>query len=347
MPPGVFSCRLSGIAERNSSVKKSLTFLLFLVLLCAVGSAPACAEFSPPETPAPARMHVPPAVTPEPPPILNRIRDPKCLDSVRFHLDVKLLDIWFPDIMNADEAILLYDGEVWLIDCGDEKNGVRGAELLKKLGVTKIDKLFVSHPHHDHINGLAVTDETASVEQLLVCFPPDSTESMIKAMDYAETAGITVKEYEDGDVFAMGDGRVTLKFFCNDDPALDMNNNSAVTLLQHGTRRMLFCADMERPGQAVLTSRVSPEALQADILKYPHHGKSGLMDEFLQAVSPSVAVITNTSVRWGGVEYLSWRMIPYYYTVWYTATANYLHLYTDGSVWVIEYVPVDSVRPRS
>ena len=97
----------------------------------------------------------------------------------------------------------------------------------------------------------------------------------------------------------------------------------------------------------MLTSRVSPEALQADILKYPHHGKSGLMDEFLQAVSPSVAVITNTSVRWGGMEYLSWRMIPYYYTVWYTATANYLHLYTDGSVWVIEYVPVDSVRPRS
>ena len=313
------------------------------MLLCLTGAVFGEGEISPPETPAPARVHTPPQATPEPPPVLDGIRDPSAAASVRFRLDTKILHVWFPDIMNADEAVLLYDGEVWLLDCGDERNGSRGVELMQKLGIRKIDRIINSHPHHDHLNGLSVTNEAIPVEQLYICFPSDSTDSMVKALEYAESSAITVKTYRDGDILAMGDGKVTLTFWCNDDPSLDMNNNSAVTLLQYGTRRILFTADMERPGQAALLSRVSPLKLRADILKYPHHGKSGLTDEFLEAVSPSLAIITNASVRWGGVEYLAWRRIPYYFTN--PGNKTYIHLCTDGNTWIVESVPYDAVSP--
>ena len=278
-----------------------------------------------PEAPAPVRIARP---EPEPTP-------------VHFPMDADLLHIWFPNIMNADEAILIFQGETWLIDCGDEKNGARGGELISRLGIDRIRKLFNTHPHHDHLNGLRITDETAKVEELRICFGGASTEHMIRAVTYAEENGIRVAEFRDGSEFAMGDGSVTLKFWCNTDPSLDMNNQSAQTLVRYGERTILFTADMERSGQANLLTRVAASALKADLLKYPHHGKTALEEEFLRAVNPEAAIITNKTVAdWGGVRYLEAKGVPYIYT---NQTGVYLHLVTDGEHWIVEQVPQDRV----
>ena len=112
-------------------IKKLFTFLTVLTLLSA---GAASAEILPPEAPAPARFHEAPEETPEPPMILDATRNASCLDGLRFRLDTKLLHIWFPIIANADEAVIVYGDEVWLIDCGDNKMGGRGVEMMKKLG---------------------------------------------------------------------------------------------------------------------------------------------------------------------------------------------------------------------
>ncbi len=319
---------------------------LFCLLLVLVLLLPACAcgdtgPVSPPETPAPARIHSAPEGTPEPPAVLSLIHDSSCMDGFRFPLDAQFLHVWFPIIANADEAVITYGDEVWLIDCGDKAMGLRGAYMLEELGITKIDKLFNSHPHHDHLDGLQATHEAAPVKELLVCFPEDATEAMVNAMAYAESENITVSHYGDGDIFTMGDGKVSLRFFCPQDESLDMNNRSALTLLEYSSRRILFTGDMERFGQASVLTYVKPEELRADIIKYPHHGKTGLLDEFWQAVNPSLAIITNVNVRWAGVDYLVWKRIPYVFTC---AADAYIHLYTDGATWVAERVPMGSLK---
>ena len=295
-----------------------------------------------PEAPAPVRIARPePEPTPAMPAVINCVADPGADAGFHFPMDADLLHIWFPNIMNADEAILIFQGETWLIDCGDEKNGARGAELISRLGIDRIRKLFNTHPHHDHLNGLRITDETAKVEELRICFGGASTEHMIRAVTYAEENGIRVAEFRDGSEFAMGDGSVTLKFWCNTDPSLDMNNQSAQTLVRYGERTILFTADMERPGQISLLTRAAPSALKADLLKYPHHGKTPLEDDFLRAVNPEAAIITNKTVAdWGGVRYLEAKGVPYIYT---NRTGVYLHLVTDGEHWIVEQVPQDRV----
>ena len=87
---------------------------------------------------------------------------------------------------------------------------------------------------------------------------------------------------------------------------------------------------------------LDPESLRADIIKYPHHGKTGLLEEFYQAVRPSLAVITNVRVDWAGIDYLKMKRIPYLLTCSQDA---YVHLYTDGTTWVAEYVPMGSATP--
>ena len=285
------------------------------------------------------------------PDVIDRAVDPEAEAWFDFPEDAKILHIWFPNVMNADEAILIYDGSVWLIDCGDERMGGRGAALLEKLGITKIDKLINTHPHHDHLNGLKATDKAAKVAELLFCFDEKnirhakSLKNYRNAVAYADKNDITVSSYEEGSVFAMGGGEVTLTCYANTEPKLDVNNRSAQIMVRYGKRSILFMGDMEKPGQQDLLKRVQAEELKADLLKYPHHGKSAMDDAFLEAVSPKAAIITNKKVEsWKGIRYLKKHGIPYYYTnVYRGKKCLYLHLMTDGEHWIVERVVQDEV----
>ena len=79
------------------------------------------------------------------PDLIDRtVKADTCAD---FHFDAgaQLLEIWMPDIRDADAAILMYGGDTWMIDCGDERAAKRLVLLMKQLGIQKIDRLFNSH----------------------------------------------------------------------------------------------------------------------------------------------------------------------------------------------------------
>ena len=296
-----------------------------------------------PEPPAPVR-DLRPTIAPTAAPdrvVIDHISHPEIYPDFRFSADDALLDIWFPNIRDADEAILMYEGEVWLIDCGDERAAERSLPLLEKLGITKIEKIFNTHPHHDHINGLAITDEAAEVTELLMCFSPDETDSGKKAKKVVEERGITLSGYGHGDVFAMGDGAVTLECWMAGDETLDMNSRSAQIMLRYGQRSMLFMADMEYKGQIDLMTRIDAGQLACDLFKYPHHGKNAMHDEFYEALHAQLAVVTAYKRNDKGQKYLNSRRLPIAYTM---KEGVCVHLQTNGAYWLCEYVPADAIK---
>ena len=310
--------------------------LLLLVFACAAEEM-----FPPsPEPPAANRTDRPtPAPTEAPDSsVVNHINYPRAYRDFAFPEDRKLLEIWFPNIKDADEAILMYDGQVWMIDCGEERAATRGVLLLKQLGIKKIDLLINSHLHHDHIDGLAITDDTAKVSELKICFAPDLTASGLKTIRVAEERGIPVTEYHDGDRFTMGDGAVELLIMKNNEENLDMNNQSAQTMVTYGERKILFMADMEKAGQEVMLNRVGAEALKCDIVKYPHHAKSDMYTPFYNALGAKMAVATSVEGRGdaGQVAMVNRRM-PMAYT---SVKGQFTHLVTDGRYWLAERVRI-------
>jgi len=67
------------------------------------------------------------------------------------------LVISFPKVGQADAAIIRHHGRTVLIDCGPEGSPGRdspAARALHRLGVRKVDAIFLSHLHPDHVGGL-------------------------------------------------------------------------------------------------------------------------------------------------------------------------------------------------
>ncbi len=284
--------------------------------------------------PTPAPTEVPEAT------IIDHVHWPNEYKNFSFMEGKKLLEIWFPNIRDADEAVLVYDGHAWMIDCGDSKSGARGARMLEQLGIMDIEVLLNSHMHHDHIDGLEATAEAAQIGEIRICFPPDLTESGLRMLQTAETWEIPVKEYRDGDVFRMGDGAVEILVLQNNEAELDINNRSSVMKVTYGNRSILFTADMEWLGQDAMVRRLGENAgiLKSDILKYPHHAKSDLNTPFFEAVNPGLAVVTSLEGRKDAGQYgLQRRCLPAVFTA---SKEYYIHLVTDGDYWLAERVKI-------
>ncbi len=318
-----------------------LAILIPACLCAAEGALPPSPEPPPAtiERPTPAPTAVPTDT------IIDHVHHPEQYPGFAFRQDRKILDIWFPNIKDADAAILTYDGKVWMIDCADGKSADKCVLLIRQLGITDIDILFNSHPHHDHIDGLEKTAGAAQIGEIRICFPPTETESGLRMMQTALDKKIPVKEYKDGDTFAMGDGAVGMLVLKNNEEELDVNNRSALMMISYGDRRILFTADIEFPGQEAMIARIDPELLKCDIVKYPHHAKSYIYPPFFDAMDAKLAIVTAFEGRPdAGQRDLSNRRIP---TVYTSVKGRFIHLATDGEYWLCEEVPVTEQQTES
>lgn len=67
-----------------------------------------------------------------------------------------LLTVHFIDVGQGDSILaVLPDGKTILTDAGEKEQGAVVVNYLHNLGIKKIDYLIGTHPHADHIGGMA------------------------------------------------------------------------------------------------------------------------------------------------------------------------------------------------
>ena len=325
-------------------VKQSFRRILFLLIPCLL-FLPAKAESLLPASPLQtlmAELHSDQEKLDDAlPKVIDHIHTPGEYADFSFSGEDDLLEIWFPSVRDQDAAIFLYQGQVWMLDCGDERAESETVPLLKYLGIDHIDRLINTHPHHDHLNGLYSIDAAIPIRELLICFPEDSTIHMAAALEYCKGNGISVSYFEDESILSMGDGLVSFLSWMKVRETENLNDRSAQFMITYGQCRYLTMADMELRGQNQLLAALGPDPLKADILRYPHHGKKQMAIDLYRAISPSLVIITNAprileladSTRFLGYQHAS---------VAYTNQNLYiLHLTTDGNHWLCEEIEFD------
>ena len=204
-----------------------------------------------------------------------------------------LLTMYFLDIGQGD-AILIEasGGETWLFDGGpNSETGIVPTVVtrLHALGIDTLDTVAYSHPHADHIGGLA---SVLRIFEVLRVIDP--------GMDYASYVYEDLLEavmeeecpfslFHENDVYNLSPFvSITVISMGTEEENLSVNENSAILLVTCGDFSCLLTGDMEEQGEMVLT----PTAEPLTVLKVPHHGSNtSLFMPWLRIIRPQFAII--------------------------------------------------------
>jgi competence protein ComEC len=198
------------------------------------------------------------------------------------------LTVVFLDVGQGDATLLTTpNGTQILVD-----GGPSGIELARELGAVmphwdrRIDYLLLTHPQQDHVAGLI---EMGRRFHSAGTFESGATNSSATYRLYAGEFG-TRESWRAGEQLTVDGVDIEVLWPPPGGVADDLNNTSLVLRVGYRGTVLLLTGDIEAEAQLELLA--GGTALDADVLKVPHHGSASSEPQFFQAISPGLAIIS-------------------------------------------------------
>ena len=207
--------------------------------------------------------------------------------------------VHFIDVGQGDSTLIQANGKYMLIDGGERGSETTVVKYLNSLGVEHLDIVVATHPHSDHIGGLAYgildkfTVGTVIAPQLSKEHTPTTQtyEQFLRAVAKLKKNGTTASLARPGTEYALGEAVCTILGPLKEDGE-EYNNDSVIMRVQYGNFSVLVTGDAERDVEKQLVDKWGKE-LQTALLKAGHHGsKTSSSQAFLDAVKPRAVVIS-------------------------------------------------------
>ncbi|MEV4474475.1 ComEC/Rec2 family competence protein [Nonomuraea sp. NPDC049504] len=167
---------------------------------------------------------------------------------------------------------------------------------LRRLGVSDVPLLVLTHPHADHVDGLPGVLRNRRVGAVVVSPQRTGARSGGRITGMLRQRGIPEWTVPPGIRWRFGPSELTV---LAPDPAASelhgqgegsaINNSSVVIHVQWRSGSMLLGGDLETEAQDELARRL---IVRADILKTPHHGSNRQSPEFLASLGARAALIS-------------------------------------------------------
>ncbi len=162
---------------------------------------------------------------------------------------------------------------------------------LRRLGISTVPLVVLTHLHADHVDGLAGVLAGRSVGAIGVGPDRDGVGAWRTVNELAAARGVPVVGLPKGTRWASGGLTVQVlgpdaAFHGTDS---DENNDSVVLLAAVQGMRILMTGDIQNEAQQqLLDDRVD---LRAEVFEQPHHGSAKVLPAFVSAVRAKVSVI--------------------------------------------------------
>lgn len=202
------------------------------------------------------------------------------------------LSVHFINVGQGDCSLIISDGQTALIDAGEAEYGDTVVSYLNSQGIKKLDYVIVTHPHSDHMGGIATVLESFDVGKVIVPKVSDEMTPTTKTykvfLQTVQNEGLKLTQAKVGDVYNLGEA--SLELLAPNSDYKDLNNYSIVSLLTYGENKFLFMGDAESKSEKEMLEKNL--LTKVDVLKVGHHGSStSSKKKFLEVVSPGYAVI--------------------------------------------------------
>ena len=204
-----------------------------------------------------------------------------------------MLAVHFIDVGQGDcELIVTPDGQTMLIDAGIPESGDDIVGYISALGIEEIDIFVATHYHEDHIGGSPQVFDAFEILSVLILDCEVKTVCAKNLLKDIEEEKSEITYARRGYEFELGEADfLTL----SPEKITDGggNDDSIVLRMEYGEARYIFTGDAEEKTEKEILSHYSKSELSADLLKVGHHGsRTSTSDKFLEALSPSIAIIS-------------------------------------------------------
>lgn len=188
----------------------------------------------------------------------------------------------------------------FLIDCGStDKSKVGQYNLLpflKNKGVSYIDGIFISHTDQDHVNGIIellsiIADHMTAIRVGKVILPNwrIKDDNFYEIEELAIDAGVEIIYADAGDEISTENMIIKVLHPEKGSTGINTNENGLVLEVEYKGFRGLFMGD----AGSEVEKKLLKEFENVDFLKIGHHGsKYSTCNEFLEQISPEIAVIS-------------------------------------------------------
>ncbi len=203
-------------------------------------------------------------------------------------------EIHFIDCGQGDSTLILSDGKAILIDASTAEGGGAVAAYLRRLGIQRIDQLWISHPHEDHMGGAEQILDEFQVESIYLKAPTEGTEPTARFyLDFltkVQNQGKKIHAVKNSEEISCGS--FVFDVLGPVEEYEDLNNQSIIMRGKCGKTSILFTGDQEISAEKDLLGTYGA-LLRSTILKVGHHGSDGSSSKaFLAAVDPDIGVIS-------------------------------------------------------
>ncbi len=204
------------------------------------------------------------------------------------------------DVGQADSIFVRSPaGRTMLVDAGNGRGDVEQAILphLRRLGVSSLDYVVLSHPDQDHVGGMPTLLDSLPVSAFVDSVQPGVTnQTYRRTLQQVQSKGIkAVSARRNQTQLDLGAG-ITVEVLGPEEPLITTgdspeNANAVVLRLTYGSVSALLAADIEPETEERLVAHGGE--MRSQILKVAHHGsRESSTPRFLDAVRPEVALIS-------------------------------------------------------
>ena len=195
------------------------------------------------------------------------------------------------DVGQGDAFLLDCGGKFALVDCGPPSGGKAILDYLQTHGISKIDYLFGTHPHDDHMGGMHEVINNVEIGTIII---PEVTLNVsqwyIDLMEELAEKEFDVQLVSVGNRYHLGDAVIEVIGPLSE-PSENLNNYSIILKVTLGEMDILMMGDAEKAVEKeLLQNKVT---VDAEILKVGHHGSSTSSSlNFIKEVNPQYAFIS-------------------------------------------------------